>query len=214
MQFPFQQLIHRRLKTKGGLFKKTATTNHGHFVTESSLQAGRLVVFGSFWLGSSAFHVRLACGCAFDIDFIFYQGDSELYYRRCWAASPQAPDRQQDGEPVTDSVATVRECFCGRCQGRTCVTCRCLIPLRGLRIAGCCKAKSKWPTGCKKHLDLAYTMDRFVYKNLNECSHWRDRMGAQASFCEDPVAMGMIHEWEDCQRPQGQVEECGPGEHS
>ncbi|CAK9024681.1 unnamed protein product [Durusdinium trenchii] len=69
------------------------------------------------------------------------QGDSELYYRRCWAASPQAPDRQQDGEP----------------------------------------AKSKWPTGCKKHLDLAYTMDRFVYKNLNECSHWRDRMGAQAA---------------------------------
>ncbi|CAK9081636.1 unnamed protein product [Durusdinium trenchii] len=47
--------------------------------------------------------------------------------------------------------------------------------------------------GCKKHLDLAYTMDRFVYKNLTECGHWRDRMGAVTSFCEDPVVMGMIH---------------------
>ena len=42
-------------------------------------------------------------------------------------------------------------------------------------------------------MDLAYTMDRFVYKNLTECGHWRDRMGAVTSFCEDPVVMGMIH---------------------
>ena len=45
----------------------------------------------------------------------------------------------------------------------------------------------------KRHLDMAYTMDRFVYKNLVECMHWRDRLGMMTAFCEDPVLTGMIH---------------------
>eukprot|EP00913_Durusdinium_trenchii_P030654 g28709.t1 len=47
--------------------------------------------------------------------------------------------------------------------------------------------------GCRKHLDMAYTMDRFTYQNLSECIHWRNRLGLQTSFCEDPIVMGMIH---------------------
>ncbi|CAK9061508.1 Uncharacterized protein SCF082_LOCUS32201 [Durusdinium trenchii] len=142
VQFPFQQLIRRRLKTKGNLFKKTVTTNHDHFVTESSMQAGRLRALLPEMMGSEA---STSGNKMVNLPHLRYL---PLPY-----PSTGTPDRwlQQGQKQVADGH------------------------------------------GCKKHLDLAYTMDRFVYKNLTECGHWRDRMGAVTSFCEDPVVMGMIH---------------------
>ena len=110
VQFPFQQLIRRRLKTKGNLFKKTVTTNHDHFVTESSMQAGRLV---STMLSSDRFgSVQAPSMSAVPVDVLLTTTSSST---RTTPSSTTRDDgqrgldlREQDGEPVTDSVAKVR----------------------------------------------------------------------------------------------------------
>ncbi|CAK9001568.1 Ankyrin-3 [Durusdinium trenchii] len=37
---------------------------------------------------------------------------------------------------------------------------------------------------------LAYEADKFTFAHLSECIQWRNRIGLDASFCEDPVLQG------------------------